>query len=117
MKRFTARLLSSVIRNIFAIIIIALGLWGGNMALHWQTWCPNNDFGLILVFAMYIEVGISIFGGIYLVSPIYIGTFVYFLIDEILERVVIDREYEDDYYDEEEDIHEKVKRLRKNYLW
>lgn len=87
------------------------------MALHWQAWCPNNELGFIVVLATYLGAGLFISYGVYLLSPIYIGTFVYFLIDEILERVVIDREYEDDYDDEEEDIYEKVKRLLRKYIW
>ena len=110
-RTLATRLMASIIRTIFAIIIIAVGVWCFKMAWHWQEWCPNNNVGFIVVITMYLDTIIAIFGGIYLISPIYIGTIGYILIDEILERVRVNND------DDEEVIRQKVRLLRRKYLW
>lgn len=76
-------------------------------------WCPNNGLGVIIISLMYLEAGIAILGGIYLVFPIYIGKIGHILLELLIERIAINEDEDDD----EEDIREKVKCLRKNYLW
>ena len=113
-RSFATRLKASLARTIIAIIIIAVGVWYGRMALNWQSWCPNNAIGVIAVMALYAGATIFIVYGTYLVSPIYIGTFGFLLIEEILARITIDDE---DCYDDEEDFRKKLMQLRRRYLW
>lgn len=121
MKRNLAtRLIASIIRTIMAVIIIAVGVCYIYIAMHWQVWCPNNDLGTLLVIGMHIGSIMVLLYGIYLLSPIYIGTACCILMEKILENTVINYEnYEED--DEEdyewEDFRKKVIRLQDKYLW
>lgn len=117
-KSFAERLIASSIRTIIAIIIIAIGAWVMNMAMNWKVWCPNNDLGTLVVILMYTGSIMLVFYGIYLISPIYIGTAGCILIEKVIEKTVISEEDEDEDEDEdEEDFREKVIRLRRKYLW
>lgn len=110
----------SMKRTIIAILVIAIGVILLQTGLHWRMWYPKDDWGVLMVLSMYAGGIVLLIYGVYLLSPIYIGTFVYILLDEACRKIRVSIREEEELEEEKKEEEKHLKKLRdmkKKYLW
>lgn len=111
---------SSVKRTAVAVLLIIIAVLYLGTAIHWKMWYPKDDWGVLMVLSMYAGGIVLLIYGVYLLSPIYIGTFVYILLDEICKKIRVSIRDEEELQEEKKEEEEHIRKLRdmkKMYLW
>ena len=111
---------ASVKRTAVAVLLIIIAVLYLGTAIHWKMWCPKDNWRVLMVLSMYAGGIVLLIYGVYLLSPIYIGTFVYILLDEICKKIRVsirdEEELEEEKKEEEEHL-KKIRDMKKKYLW
>ena len=118
---FKERLKTSVMRTIVAFIIIYVATGFLKIASNWQQWTScDSDFGVLLVDLMFLCGIIAIIYGIYMISPIYISLIAHIFANWFIECTKMNDPDEFEIKDKllcERRFFEKIKKLKKIYIW
>lgn len=111
---------ASIKRTAVAVLLIVIAVLYLGTAIHWKMWCPKEDAGVLTVVSLYAGGIALLIYGVYLLSPMYIGTFIYILLDEICKKIRVSVREEEELEEERKEEEEHMKKLRdmkKKYLW
>ena len=103
---------ASIKRTAVAVLLIIIAVLYLGTAIHWKMWCPKDNWRVLMVLSMYAGGIVLLIYGVYLLSPIYIGTFVYILLDEICKKIRVSirdkEELEEERKEEKEQLADRL---------
>ena len=100
------KMLRSVLRTILAVVCLVVGIGAVILGVSWTSWCPENDFGVILLLLLYSMGLVFILYGIYQISPILSTRIMPDVLQKFFDIPTDWIEYQ-----------EKIEKLHKRYIW
>lgn len=111
---------ASLKRTALGVLLMVIAVLYLGTAIHWKTWTPNDDWGVIMVISLYAGGIILLLYGFYLLSPMYIGVFVHIMLDEFCRKTRVSRLSQEEIEEneaEEKRFLKEIRDMKKRYLW